>query len=327
MIFGFTRRFGLLMLLASLSWMQAHAQTWPDKDREFRVICGFPAGSGADIVVRYYANKLAAVSGQKVIVENKAGMISALAAETVARAKPDGYTIFINPANSSHAANLFLFKKLPYDPIKDFTPVTTLHSLFFVLTVDPDSPYKSVKELTDGLKKKGDQVSYATTSPTSLVSAELYKSGSGFKALGIPYKNYPESFPEMRLGKIDFQFIDSGFAAELLRSGKLRGLAITAGQRSSLMPDLPTMIEAAGIPEYDIRGWFAVFLPAKVPQPVVDKLEGWFNQIVTMDDTKRFLANVGSEPMPGSAKSLAELLPKEIKKWEKLIKLAKIEPQ
>lgn len=315
-----------VLVLVSLCGL-AQAQAWPDKGRDFRVFCGFPAGSGADILVRWYADKLAVVSGHKVIVENKPGMISALAAETVARSKPDGYTIFITPGSASHAANLYLFKKLPYDPIKDFTPVTTLSKVFFILTVDAKSPYKTVKELTEAMKKKGDRASFAYASPTSLSSTELYKARAGFTALGIPFKTSGASEPEMQAGKIDFEFIDSVFGMEPLRTGKRRGLAVTSAQRSTVLPDIPTMVEAAGIAEFDISPWWAVYLPANAPKPVVDKLEAWFNQIVAMEETKKFLANTGTESFPGNAKFLAEYLSKEIKKWGELMRLAKVEPQ
>ncbi len=305
----------------------AQAQAFPEKNRDFRVLCGFPAGSGADILVRFYADKLAAVSGQKVIVENKPGMISALAGETVARSRPDGYTMFITPGSASHAANLYLFKKLPYDPIKDFTPVTTLSKVFFILTVDAKSPYKTVKDLTDAMKKKGDRSSFAYASPTAMASSELYKARAGLNALGIPFKTSGASDPEMQAGKIDFEFVDSVFGIEPLRSGKRRGLAVTSAQRSTVLPDIPTMVEAAGIAEFDISPWWAVFLPANAPKPVVEKLEAWFNQIVAMEETKKFLANTGTESFPGNAKFLADYLPKEIKKWGELMKLAKVEPQ
>ena len=320
-------RFALAALLGAMPWMGAQAQAFPEKDREFHVFCGFPAGSGADILVRYYADRLAKLSGQKVVVENKVGMISALAGETVARSKPDGYTIFITAGSSSHAALLYLFKKLPYDPIKDFTPVTTLAKVFFVLTVDPNSPYKTVKDLTEAMKKKGDKASFAYASPTALASSELYKARTGIQALGIPFKTSGASDPEMQIGKIDFEFIDSVFGLEALRSGKRRGLAVTSLKRSSVMPDIPTMAEAAGIKEFDVSPWWAVYLPANAPAPVVAKLEGWFNQIVADPETTKFLANTGTEPFPGNAKFLAGYLPTEIKKWGELLKLAKIEPQ
>lgn len=321
------QRLVVLVLLSALPWLAAQAQTFPDKSREFRVFCGFPAGSGADILVRYYADKLAQVSGQRVVVENRVGQISAVAAEAVAKSKPDGYTIFITAGSASHALNLFLFKQLRYDPIKDFTPVTTLSKVFFILTVDPKTPYKSVKELTEAMKRKGDKATFAYASPTALSSTALYQVKAGLKGIGVPFKTSGAALPEMQSGQIDYQFIDSVFGLEAIRSGRVRALAVTSAQRSSVLPEIPTMAEAAGIPEFDISPWWAVYLPANAPAPVVARLEGWFNQIVAMEETRKFLAQTGSESFPGNAKFLADYLPKEIKKYGDLVKLAKIAPQ
>ena len=199
--------------------------------------------------------------------------------------------------------------------------------MFFILTVDPKTQYKSVKELTEAMKKKGEKATFAYASPTALASTELYKARAGLQGVGIPFKTSGAALPEMQSGQIDYQFIDSVFGLEQIRSGKVRALAVTSAQRSSVLPEIPTMAEAAGIPEFDISPWWAVYLPANAPQPVVDKLEGWFNQIVAMEETKKFLANTGTDSFPGNAKFLAEYLVKEIKKWGDLLKLAKIEPQ
>jgi len=313
-----------LGVLFALVGATAQAQSYPSKD--MRVVVGLPAGSGGDVIARYYAGKLAEVSGQPVIVENKPGMILSLGADAVAKAPPDGYTILITSITSSHAANLFLFKKLPYDPIKDFTPVTTLQKGYFILMVRPESPYRTVAELTAAMRKKGDKASYGYGSPPALASAELYKARSGLQALGIAYKTSMASLPEMYRGALDFQFIDSTQGTAQMRSGKLRGLAITAAERVSGV-DLPTMAEAANIPEFDIAPAWGVFLPAHAPQPVVHRLETWFNEIVKMESTRQFLNHSAETAFPGNAKTLAEFLPREIKKWEQLVRLAKIEPQ
>ncbi|OGA26805.1 MAG: hypothetical protein A3I01_04235 [Betaproteobacteria bacterium RIFCSPLOWO2_02_FULL_65_24] len=311
--------YGLLFALGAV-----HAQSYPSKD--IRVVVGLPAGSGGDVIARYYAGKLAELSGQPVIVENKPGMILSLGADAVAKAAPDGYTILITSITSSHAANLFLFKKLPYDPVRDFTPVTTLQKGYFILMVRPEAPYKTVAELTEAMRKKGDKASYGYGSPPALASAEFYKARAGLQALGIAYKTSMASLPEMYRGALDFQFIDSTQGTVQMRSGKLRGLAITAGERVGSV-DLPTMAEAANIPEFDIAPAWGVFLPAGAPQPVVGRLEAWFNQIVKMEATRQFLDKSAAAAFPGSAKMLAEFLPREIKKWEQLVRLAKIEPQ
>jgi tripartite-type tricarboxylate transporter receptor subunit TctC len=313
---------GLAMLLGA--GVAAQAQTYPSRD--IRVVVGLPAGSGGDIVARFYADQLSKLAGKPVIVENRPGMILSIGADVVAKSPPDGYTILITSVTSSHAANLFNFKKLPYDPIKDFTPIAMLQRSYFILMVRAQAPWANVAELTKAMTKKGDKASYAYGAPPALASAELYKARSGLNAVGIPYKTSVASLPEMFSGEIDFQFIDSTQGTALLQSGKVRGLAVTSGQRVPGV-DLPTMAEAAGIPEFDIAPVWGVLLPANAPAPIVARLESWFAQINQMDVTQRYIASTHAAPFPGDAKALAEFLPKEIKKWEELAKIAKIQPQ
>ena len=320
-------RLRFLSVFLLLYPIAALPQTWPAPGRELKVVVGFPAGGGgADVSARFFASKLAEVSGHPVIVENRAGMISSLGADAVAKSKPDGYTILLAPASSSHAANLVLFKKLPYDPVKDFTPVTTLYRTTFFLMVNGKSPHRTVPELTAALRAAGSKASYAYGSPPALAAAEFYKFRAGLQSVGIAYKTAVATLGEMYSGELDFQFIDATFAMTQIRAGKMRALAITSGQRSALI-DLPTMAEAAGIPEFDIAPWWAVFLPAGVPQPVVARLEGWFNQVVALDDTRKYLAGNGAEPLPGNQKLVAELLGREIRKWAELARIAKFEPE
>jgi len=302
----------------------AQAQTYPT--REIHVIVGLPAGSGGDVVARFYADKLSRLAGKPVIVENRPGMILSMGADAVAKAQPDGYTILITSVTSSHAANVFNFKKLPYDPIKDFTPVAMLQRSYFMLMVPGTSPYKSVAELTEAMRKKGDKASYAYGSPPALASAEFYKARAGLKAVGIPYKTSVASLSEMFSGELDFQFMDSTVGTPLRESGKIRALAVTSGQRVPGV-DIPTMAEAANIPEFDIAPVWGVLLPAGAPAPIVAKLEAWFGEINKMDDTHRFIANTHAASFPGGAKELAAFIPKEIEKWRELARIANIQPQ
>jgi tripartite-type tricarboxylate transporter receptor subunit TctC len=302
----------------------AHAQTYPSRD--IKVVVGLPAGSGGDVIARYYADKLAQVSGRTVIVENRPGMILSIGADAVAKAQPDGYTILVTSVTSSHAANKFMFKKLPYDPIKDFTPVALLQRGYFILTVRSEAPWKTVAELTAAMKEKGAKASYAYGSPPALASAELYKARSGLQAVGIPYRTAMQSLPQMYSGELDFQFFDSTQGTVQIKGGKLRGLAITAGTPVEGV-DLPTMAKAGNIPEFDIAPTWGVFLPAGAPQTVVDKLEAWFLEITKMDATKQYLGRTYASSFPGGAKDLASFLPKEIKRWEELAQVANIQPQ
>jgi tripartite-type tricarboxylate transporter receptor subunit TctC len=304
--------------------VSAQAQLYPT--REIRVVVGLPAGSGGDVVARYYADKLSQLSGKPVIVENKPGMILSLGADAVAKAPPDGYTVLITSVTSSHAANVFNFKKLPYDPIKDFTPVATLQKSYFVLMTRANAPWMSVADLTEAMRTKGDKASYGYGAPPALAAAELYKARKDLKAVAIPYKTSVASLPEMFSGEIDFQFIDSTVGTALLQGGKLRGLAVTSGQRVPGV-DLPTMAAAADIPEFDIAPVWGALLPAGAPAPIVARLESWFAEISRMDATRQYIAKTHAAPFPGGAQALADFIPKEIKKWEELARLAKIVPQ
>jgi len=302
----------------------AQAQDYPT--RVIKMVVGYPAGSGGDVIARFYADQLSKICGKPVIVEDKPGMISSAAADAVAKATPDGYTILITSVTSSHAANLFNFKKLPYDPIKDFTPVATLQKSYFVLMVRPEAPWKSVAELTEAMRQKGSKGSYGYGSPPALASAELYKARKGLQTVGIPYKTSMASLGEMFSGELDFQFIDATAGMPLIDGGKLRGLAVTSGQRAPNVA-IPTMAEAADIPGFDTAPVWGVFLPAGAPAPIVAQLEAWFGKIMTLDATRQFLANTHGTPFAGGGKALAEFIPAEIKKWEELARLAKIEPQ
>ena len=315
---------GLFLAALLASGFGAQAQTYPSRD--IRVIVGLPAASGGSIIARFYGDQLARISGQTVIVENKPGMILSIGADVVAKSAPDGYTILITSVTSSHAANLFMFKKLPYDPVKDFTPVALLQQGYFILMVRPESGWDTVADLTAAMKQKGPKASYGYGSPPALGSAELYKAGAGLEAVGIPYRTAMQSLPQMFAGELDFQFFDSTQGTPLMQGGKLRALAITSGKRVPGV-DLPTMAEAANIPEFDISPTWGVFLPAGAPPEVVAKLERWFGEISQMEATKTFLSRTFAASFPGDAKALAAFLPKEIKRWEELAKLAKIQPQ
>ncbi len=319
-------RLGLLAVFLLIHPIAALAQTWPEPGRELKVFVGFPPGSGADTNVRFFATKLAAISGHPVIVENRPGMLSSLAADAVAKSAPNGYTILLTGVASSHGANTVLFKKLPYDPVKDFTAVTTLFQGNFLLMVNAGSPHRSVAELTAALRAAGSKASYGYGSPMALAASELYKVRAGLQTVGIAYKTSVASLPEMYGGALDFQFIDGTFGSAQMRAGKLRALAIASGERSSLL-DVPTMAEAAGMPEFDISPWWAAFLPASAPQSAVARLEGWFNQVVAMDETRKFLAGNVAEPSPGNAKVLVGRLDRELRKWSELAKIIKFEAE
>jgi len=318
------RLFALIVLALLVGTPPTRAQDYPS--RPITAICGYSAGSGADVLTRYFAEKLHVLSGQPVVVENKVGALTVLAGDAVARAKPDGYTIYVTAGNASLASPPFLFKKLPFDPIADFTPVTTLITLPFVLTVSPDSSIHSVAELTAHLKARGEKAAYAYGTSFGQASSELYKKSAGVPGHPVAYRTGLNSLADLKTGEIDFMFTDVSSGTMQAQQGLLRIIAVTTAQRSPAFPDFPTMQEQ-GIPDFDIGAWWGVWLPAKAPTPVVDKLERWFNQIVATDETRTFMARVGAAPWPGNRKLLAETTPREIEKWGRLIRDANIEPQ
>jgi tripartite-type tricarboxylate transporter receptor subunit TctC len=313
----------LSMSLLLVLPIPASAQDYPTRD--ITTVCPFAAGTGADITVRYFSAKLSDVLGKPVIVLNKAGATGNIASETVAKAKPDGYTISITPASSTMAAAPHLYKKLPFDPVKDFTPVTTLASLSFVLIVDARKPIHSVADLIAHLKAR-DGGFYGGSNNTGIVAAELFKGAIGIDAKRVAYKNIADSVNDMIAGHTDFTFTDATWVVEQAKAGRIRALAVTSARRSSVLPDVPTLAEA-GFPGIELEPWWGVFLPAGAPRPVVTKLASAFDRILAMPETTEFLTRFANEPFPGTPDSLRDLLAKEIKRWGELVKLAKIEPQ
>jgi tripartite-type tricarboxylate transporter receptor subunit TctC len=250
-----------------------------------------------------------------------------LATDFVAKSKPDGYTLMITPASSTLATAPHLFKSLPFDPAKDFAPVTTLASLSFVIAVDASKPIKNIQELIAHLKNKPKNGFYGTGSNTGQVAAELFKVRTGLDTTYVPFKATVNALAAVLSGEVDFISYDATYVVTQREpAGRLRALAVTAAKRSSALPDVPTLAEL-GMGEFDIAPWFGVVVPAGTPRPIVDKLAGWFNQITSSDDAKQFLARGAFDAFPGSPESMAALLKTETERWGRWVKLAKIEPQ
>ena len=315
---------GAIAAAAMLATAPVKAQDYPKQD--IHAIVGFPAGSGADVYARYFANKLSQVAKVNVIVENKPGANSSIATEYVARSKPDGYTIFIG-GSDVFGSPLYLFKKPPVDPRKDFIYVSPLVSQGFILTVPADKPYNNVAELTAAMKAKGDKASYPTTNNPALILGEAYKKSAGLNTVQVGYKTSADFLNDMMSGTLDWVWADPVFGLARIREGKFKPLAISTGKRISALPDIPTAKEA-GIADIDMNLWWVTAVPAGTPQPIVDKL----NAVV-----HRNRQDAGDEgiPRPRMAPSRGRLLSprptalinKEIKDWEVYTKLGKIEPQ
>jgi len=315
----------LILFAAALLALPAAGQDYPA--REIRSICNFAPGSGADIIVRYYSDRLAKLAGKAVVVENKPGAQGLLATDFVAKSKPDGYTLMITPASSTLATAPHLFKQLPFDPLRDFAPVTTINTLAFVIAVDAAKPIHSVSQLVESLKNKPGNGLYGTGSNTGQVAAELLKTKLGLQSTYVPYKASTQALTSLLQGDVDFLSYDATWASTQAEpKGRLRILAVTSAKRSGTLPNVPTLAEL-GFGDFDITPWWGVVVPAGTPRPVIDRLAGWFNEITNSEDTKTFLARAALDAFPGSPESMAQLLRKDMERWGGYVRLAKIEPQ
>jgi tripartite-type tricarboxylate transporter receptor subunit TctC len=313
---------GLATVLAALC--PVWAQDYPTK--EIHSIVNFPPGTGMDIMNRWYGAKLSELIGKPVLVENKPGALGNIASEYLARSKPDGYTIMITPASSTLATAVSIFKKLPFDPLKDFAPVMLISKLGFVVVVDGKSPINTVAELTAALKKKPGNGAYGTGANTGIVAAELYKVRAGLETNQVLYKGIYENLVDLYGGQVDFATLDPTAAFEPIRTGKIKALAVTSGTRLGSFPNVPTMQEA-GIADYDISPWIGLVAPAGTPQPIIDKLAAWHRQINSTEDAKKTLLQFGMDPLDGDGAAMAALLKRDIARWAEFVKIARIAPQ
>jgi tripartite-type tricarboxylate transporter receptor subunit TctC len=304
--------------------LNAAAQDYPA--REIRAVSPVAAGSGGDILVRYYSDKLAKLSGKPVIVDNRGGAQGVVGTEFAARAKPDGYTLLFTPASSMLAAQPHFFKKLPFDPFKDFTSVAPLAWLPFAIAVEAKSPIRTAGDLVEHLRKKAGNGFYGAGNNSGIGTAELFKEMAGLQTLQVPYKTAAQGLAALLDGQIDFLVWDATFMSGHVRAGRIRLVAVTSAKRSSSLPDVPTMMES-GFPGFEISSWWGLAVPAGTPRPIVDRLAAWMHEISAMEETRLFLAKVATDVMDGTPEQMAVMLKQEYERWGRIVKLAKIEPQ
>ena len=294
-------------------------------DKPISLVVPFPAGSGTDAVGRIFAAELGNILGQQVVVENKPGANATIAANYVARAKPDGYTLFVT-TNTSHSAAPFLMKNVPYDPVKDFTPIARGGNLPFILVVNPQRPYKSVQDLIDYARKNPGRVTYATGNSTGIVAGGTLARRANIDILHVPYKGTPQALTDLVGGQVDFMFTDLASGLPFVQSGQLRALAVSTAERSTIVPDLPSMREA-GVADFDLNSWNGYFGPAGLPPEIVAKHNAAINQIVTNPDVRKRLAGLGFDAFSGTPEDFAKFVSAQRDLWGKLIKDAGIQPQ
>ncbi len=292
--------------------------------REIKLICGFPAGSGADITYRFVAEKLRPLVGRPVLVENRPGLQGYLASAEVAKSKPDGHTIML-AGGSGLAAVRYVLKHSPVDPLKDFDYIGTLLKQGWYMSVATDSPAKSVSELTAYLKTKGSKASYATSTNMGTVFAELYKAAAGVQPLQVNYKGISDAMNDLSSGQIDMAMTDPPFTIGSIHNSRIRALAVSTAKRVAATPDIPAMAEL-GFDDIDFTVWWSIQVAAGTPKPIRDQLAKWFETVLQMDETKRFFASIGSDVFISSPDDTRALLVEDMERWRGYVSLAQIEP-
>ncbi|HEX6704257.1 MAG TPA: tripartite tricarboxylate transporter substrate binding protein [Albitalea sp.] len=318
------RRRALAALLASLLAPAAFAQArYPDKPITFLV--PFAAGSATDQLARALGQSVTEQTKQAVVVDNKAGASGMLAAQAAAKAPADGYTVLIT-TNTTQAANEHLYKKLAYDPVKDFAPITGLGKGGQVLVVKADSPYKSVADLLAKARKDPGKLSFGSGSSSSRVAGELFKQLSHTDILHVPYKSNPNAITDLLGGQIDLMITDTATGVPQIKGGKLKALGVSTTKRMAMLPDVPT-IDEAGVKGYDMGYWFAAYVPAGTPAPVVARLHELLVAATKSPAAKSFYDGSGAEAWTTTTDELAKFQSAESAKWGKVIKAAGIEPE
>lgn len=319
-----TRRwFGAAIGAGVMVPAMAQAETFPSRSVKFLV--PFGAGSATDAVARLVGERVSAELKQPIIVENQAGASGVLAAQNVARAAPDGYTILIT-TNTTHGANQSLLKSVPYDAINDFTPLSRIGYNPLILLLNPTIPARSVSELVAYGKANPGKLTFGSGSSSSRVCGELLKMRTGLDATHVPYRSIPPAVTDVIGGQISFTFADPQSGAPQIEAGKVRGLAVSGTFRVGLVPDLPTMVEA-GVPDYDIVAYFAAFGPGRLPGPVADRLSSVISGVMKDPAVVARLTTLGIEASPSSPDELRAQVAAEIVKWAAIVKSAGIEPQ
>jgi tripartite-type tricarboxylate transporter receptor subunit TctC len=313
----------LAVLGIALSAVSAQAQNYPSK--QIIVIVPFGPGSGTDLIARIIAQRLSAAVGQSVIVENKAGANGTLAANFVARAEPDGYTLFMS-TNTPHSAAPFLMKSISYDPAKDFVALSRVGSFTQLLLVHPSIPAKSVQELIAHAKANPGKLSFASGNASSVLAGETLKRWAGLDMTHVPYKSAPPAVQDVLGGRVSMLFTDMATGWPLHQQGSLRGLATTRLKRSTLVPELPTLDES-GVKGFDMDSWAGLFAPAKTPAAVVAKLNAELRKIIDDPEVKTKIAATGFEAFSSSTDELDAFVKEQLVKWSRMIKEAGIEPQ
>jgi tripartite-type tricarboxylate transporter receptor subunit TctC len=297
----------------------AWAQAYPSKP--IHIVVGFPPGGGNDIIARLLGVKMQETWGQPVVIDNKPGANSIIAAEYVAKSAPDGYTLLVN-ATGGMSINPVLYSKLPYDSLKDFVPISMVGSFPLVLVVNPSVPVKSVQELIAYAKANPGKLNYSSGSTAFQVATEMFKQMTGTDLRHIPYKGSAASITAVIAGDVQMTIVDTPPSVVHIKSGRVRALGVTSAKRSGSMPEIPTVAES--VPGYEMALWIGLFAPAGTPREVTAKLNAEVVRIVHLPDVRARLDGMGVEPLGNSSEQMAEWIKREIAKFGPVAKAANI---
>ncbi|CAN5746278.1 tripartite tricarboxylate transporter substrate binding protein [soil metagenome] len=292
-------------------------------DRAIKFVLPFPAGSGTDSSARFVGQGILEATKQAVVVENRPGADGIIAAQAVARAPADGYTVFVTTM-TTQSVNPHLYKKLPYDPVKDFAPVSlfTRSPMMLVVRNEPDQP-KTLDELTAYARKRTVPLAYATGNTSSRVAAEFYSRKVGIKVTRVPYRGTPQGLTDLLAGQVDFMFVDLSPVVPLVKAGKLRGLAVTSTERLASLPDIATTAEL-GMPDLQLYTWAGAFVPAATPKAVIDRLSELMQKTLRTKEALEYFGKNGVEPAPMTPEQLGAFVKTEYETWGRAVRMAEI---
>jgi len=312
-----------LAFAAALACSAAAAQTYPA--RPITIVIGSSPGSTTDGLARAVGTQISKETGQPVVVDSRPGAFGGIAAQMVARATPDGYTLFMT-TNTTQAANPHLVKNLPYNPIKDFAPVGQLVQGYMLMVVNPSLKANNVQDFVALAKKEPGKLSFGSGSSSARVATELFQHMTATRLTYVPYKANPPAVLDLVGGQTDVMIVDLTTSLPQVKSGKLRALGVSSPKRSSLVPDVPTIAEQ-GLPNYEASYWNALYAPAGTPAPVIQRLNELMRKAMATEPVRRFVADNGMEVTPTSPEELARFQLAELERWGRIIKDAGIQPE
>lgn len=320
---GLTGGAALALGLAAFTTASAQEAVYPS--RPLRFVIPFPSGSGAELAARFIGQKITELTGQPVVIEPKGGGNGFIGVQTALSAPRDGYTIFFG-SNSTLATNVALFKNLPYDPLKDFVPISLVLRSPILLLVPANSPYKTLSSLIAAAKLEPGKLSIGTGSAGYQMMGALFAEKAGVQMLSVPYKSAPDTVRAVLTGEVSMGVADITSAMPLVSTGKVRALAVASAKRLPGAPDIPTAVEQ-GVADFTTSPWNGAMAPAGVPKPIVDKLSELFVSIIAMPETIEFFTRQNVELMPAGQEPMRKFQIEEVERWKHIATVAKIEKQ